>query len=173
MQTEQDQVKYLMSHSQQETPAQPAIPSKAVRVGRLKWLAEELCELANAWGIEFDLNNTGGTTDNFTAWPAPKPLFKEDSVEAIVEAYDASLDLIVFAIGNGVAMGTDLQPGWDEVHRSNLSKFTDGWMRVREDGKWIKGPNYSPPQLKGIIQQQLDVAKAKDKQLLLESQPPT
>jgi predicted HAD superfamily Cof-like phosphohydrolase len=35
---------------------------------------------------------------------------------------------------------------FDEVHRSNMSKLgPDGKPLYREDGKVLKGPNYSPP----------------------------
>ena len=150
-----------MVKAQQVTPDRPTLPEMDVRIGRLKWLAEELCELANAWGVEFDLNNRGTSTGNFAAWPAPKPQFT-DPVDAITEAYDASLDLIVFAVGNGVASGTELQPGWDEVHASNMSKFIDGYRR--EDGKWMKGPSYRPANLRPIIEAQLAAAKNRDSQ---------
>lgn len=161
MKTEQAQIHEFMVKAQQVTPDRPTLPEMAVRIGRLKWLAEELCELANAWGVEFDLNNRGTATENFAAWPAPKPQFT-DPVDAITEAYDASLDLMVFAVGNGVASGTELQPGWDEVHASNMSKFIDGYRR--EDGKWMKGPSYRPANLRPIIEAQLAAAKNRDSQ---------
>lgn len=164
MKTEQAQIHEFMVKAEQETPDRPTLPSMQVRIGRLKWLAEELCELANAWGVEIDLNNRGNTTGNFVATPVDNPQFT-DPVDAITEAYDASLDLIVFAVGNGVAMGTELQPGWDEVHSSNMSKFIDGYKR--EDGKWIKGPSYKPAQLAPIIRAQLEAAKERDRQRAL------
>lgn len=161
MKTEQDQIHEFMVKAQQATPDRPTLPPVQVRVGRLKWLAEELCELANAWGIEIDINNRHGATDNFIAFEAVKPMFT-NTTEAITQAYDASLDLIVFAVGNGVAMGTDLQPGWDEVHGSNMSKFIDGHRR--EDGKWMKGPSYRPARLAPIIEAQIAAAQERDKQ---------
>ena len=140
------------------------MPDMNVRVGRLKWIAEELCELANAYGLEIDLNNRGGSTNNFMAEPFKRPVFT-DPKDALTEAYDAVLDLMVFTVGTGVAMGTELEPGWEEVHRSNMSKFIDGWKRA--DGKWQKGPSYTPANLASIIDAQLEAASLKDKQLLL------
>lgn len=161
MKTEQAQIHEFMVKAQQVTPDRPTLPEMDVRIGRLKWLAEELCELANAWGVEFDLNNRGTSTENFAAWPAPQPQYT-DPIDAITEAYDASLDLIVFAVGNGVASGTELQPGWDDVHASNMSKFIDGYRR--EDGKWMKGPSYRPANLRPIIEAQLAAARNRDAQ---------
>lgn len=154
-----------MVKAEQTTPDRPTMPVMQVRIGRLKWIAEELCELANAYGVEIDVNNRGGSKDNFVATPMERPIFEENSIDALVEAYDAVIDLMVFAIGTGVAMGTDLEPGWEEVHRSNMSKFIDGWKRP--DGKWQKGPSYSPAKLRPIVLAQIEAAAAKDKQLLL------
>lgn len=154
-----------MVKAEQTTPDRPTTPTMAVRIGRLKWIAEELCELANAYGVEIDVNNRGGSKDNFVATIMERPIFEENSIDALVEAYDAVIDLMVFAIGTGVAMGTDLEPGWEEVHRSNMSKFIDGWKRP--DGKWQKGPSYSPAKLRPIVLAQIEAAAAKDKQLLL------
>lgn len=39
-----------------------------------------------------------------------------------------------------------------EVHRSNMSKLgDDGRPIYREDGKIMKGPNYSPPDLRAVL----------------------
>jgi len=154
-----------MVNAEQQIPDRPTLPSMQVRIGRLKWIAEELCELANAWGVNLQVDNDHGACDHFVATPFEKPLISDEET-AITEAYDASLDLIVFAVGNGVASGCQLQDGWDEVHRSNMSKFIDG--HKREDGKWIKGPSYSPAALAPIIRRQIEAAESRDKQLLLE-----
>ena len=43
-----------------------------------------------------------------------------------------------------------------EVHRANMSKLMpDGTVKRREDGKVLKGPNFSPPDLRPIIDQYL------------------
>jgi len=146
-----------MVHAEQAIPSKPCLPPLETRMGRLRWLAEELCELANAWGLEFETNNRGTAVDNFSCWAADKPMYDErdpaQALSAIVDAYDANIDLLVFTIGNGVASGTALEPGWQEVHGSNMSKFIDG--HKREDGKWIKGPSYRRANLKPIIEAQL------------------
>lgn len=165
MKKEQAQIHEFMAKAEQTAPDRPTMPTMQVRIGRLKWIAEELCELANAYGVEIDLNNRGGATNSFFAEPMKLPVFEEGSRAALKEAYDAVLDLMVFAVGTGVAMGTDLEPGWEEVHRSNMSKFVDGYKRP--DGKWQKGPSYIPANLGPIIDTQIEAAAAKDRQLLL------
>lgn len=62
---------------------------------------------------------------------------------------DAIADLLYVVLGTAVAHGIDIEPVFNEVHRSNMSKFIDGHRR--EDGKWIKGPSYSPANLAPII----------------------
>lgn len=67
----------------------------------------------------------------------------------LVAAYDATIDLKVTVEGTGVSMGTDLEPGWAEVHRSNESKFIG--IHECSPKKWPKGPHYSPPDLSPIL----------------------
>ena len=48
--------------------------------------------------------------------------------------------------------GIDLDECFSEVHRSNMSKLgEDGKPIYREDGKVMKGPQYSAPDLEGVI----------------------
>lgn len=70
-----------------------------------------------------------------------------------IEIADAIADLLYVVIGTAVAHGIDIEPIFNEVHRSNMSKFIDGYKR--EDGKWIKGPSYSPANLEPLIQKQM------------------
>lgn len=72
---------------------------------------------------------------------------------------DGCLDLIYVATGLIHALGLDPQPLWDEVQRSNMSKFTklpDGTYLVkrREDNKILKADGYTPPELERIIHDQ-------------------
>jgi|SRR5271165_4477122 len=70
----------------------------------------------------------------------------------LVAVADALGDLMYVILGYAVAHGIDLEPIFQEVHRSNMSKFIDGHRR--ENGKWIKGPSYSPANLQPIIEAQ-------------------
>ena len=70
----------------------------------------------------------------------------------IVEVADALTDILVVTYGAGVAFGIDLDKCFEEVHRSNMSKLSqEGKPIYNEFGKVMKGPNYSPPDLKKII----------------------
>lgn len=125
----------------QECPEKPVMPSREVRELRIKLIAEELCELAEAFGLQLFIDNDMGVQ-----------VYDSDDVPDLIAAADATTDLRVVVIGTDVAMGVDGEPCWAEVHRSNMSKFIDGHRR--EDGKWVKGPSYSPADLKGVIEQQ-------------------
>jgi predicted HAD superfamily Cof-like phosphohydrolase len=70
----------------------------------------------------------------------------------IVEIADALTDILYVVYGAGHAYGIDLDECFCEVHRSNMSKLgEDGKPIYREDGKVMKGPQYSPPDLEGVI----------------------
>ena len=70
----------------------------------------------------------------------------------LVDVADALTDLLVVVYGAGHAFGIDLNECFKEVHRSNMSKLgEDGKPIYREYGKVLKGPNYSEPDLKGIV----------------------
>lgn len=76
-----------------------------------------------------------------------------DQASSIEEIADALGDLLYVIYGAAVAHGIDLEPIFEEIHRSNMTKFIDGHRR--EDGKWVKGPSYSPANLKPIIESQM------------------
>ncbi len=66
----------------------------------------------------------------------------------LIEVADALADQLYILLGTMISHGmTDvIEDIFDEVHRSNMSKLgEDGKPIHREDGKVLKGPNYSPP----------------------------
>lgn len=77
-----------------------------------------------------------------------------DAVENkdLVGVADALTDILYVTYGAGHAFGIDLDKCFAEVQRSNMSKLDeDGKPIYREDGKVLKGPNYSEPDLKSIL----------------------
>ena len=70
----------------------------------------------------------------------------------LVEVADALTDILYVTYGAGHSFGVDLDKCFDEVQRSNMSKLgEDGNPIYNDSGKVMKGPNYSPPDLKKII----------------------
>jgi predicted HAD superfamily Cof-like phosphohydrolase len=71
-----------------------------------------------------------------------------------VEIADAIIDQMYLLIGYAINLQIEdkLEALFDEVHRSNMSKLDkDGNPIYREDGKVMKGENYSKPNLKDIL----------------------
>lgn len=61
-------------------------------------------------------------------------------------------DLLYVIYGTAVTFNLPLQEAFNEVHRSNMSKLgADGKPIYREDGKVMKGPNYSPADIEQVL----------------------
>jgi predicted HAD superfamily Cof-like phosphohydrolase len=76
-----------------------------------------------------------------------------ETVEAIergdlVEAIDGMCDLLCVVYGTAAEFGVDLEPFWDEVHRTNMAKAGGP---VREDGKRLKPEGWQPPDIAGVL----------------------
>lgn len=123
----------------------PTVASPDSRVLRLRLILEEAAELAQAAGLTIfvrsyaegeplvDINHSGGSPD-------------------IVGMADALGDLDYVVQGANLVFGLPAEAISSEIHRSNMSKLdADGKPIYREDGKVMKGPNYSPPALAAII----------------------
>lgn len=81
----------------------------------------------------------------------------------LVEITDALADQLYILLGTMVSHGLQdlIEDVFDEVHRSNMSKLgEDGKPIYREDGKILKGPNFSPPNIEKFLtagQSQLEI----------------
>lgn len=89
-------------------------------------------------------------------------LMDEENKEYIEACRDADLVGIADALGDQlyILCGTILKHGMQhkieevfaEIQRSNMSKLgEDGKPVFREDGKILKGPSYTPPQIAPIL----------------------
>lgn len=126
-----EQVKQFMTAFGQPVLTTPQIPSDEVVQLRLKLLSEELNELVAAW-------KAGDLTE---------------CADALVD-----IDYVLKGAVHDFGMGEIFDELSNEVHRSNMSKLgEDGKPIHREDGKVLKGPNYSKPNLLPILE------KGKDK----------
>ena len=69
------------------------------------------------------------------------------------EIADALTDILYVTYGAGCAYGFDLDKCFKEVQRANMSKLgKDGKPIYNDKGKVMKGPNYSPPNLKQFVE---------------------
>ena len=61
-------------------------------------------------------------------------------------------DLVIVSFGAAIEAGIDLNMVIRAVHASNMSKLgEDGKPIYREDGKVLKGPHYSAPNIKEVL----------------------
>lgn len=66
----------------------------------------------------------------------------------VIEAADALADLVYVVYGMAIESGMNLDSVLAEVQASNLSKLMpDGSVKLREDGKVLKGPNFFQPNI--------------------------
>jgi predicted HAD superfamily Cof-like phosphohydrolase len=118
-----DDVKNFMNIYEQEVKTKPSFPSEKIVQLRYDLIKEELDELSVA--------------------------IKDKD---IVEVADALTDLLYVVYGAGHSFGIDLDKCFAEVQRSNMSKLdNDGKPIYNENGKVMKGPNYSKPNLKQFL----------------------
>lgn len=138
MRKEQEQVLQFMIAAKQKCPNRPVVPEESIGRLRLSLILEETVELANALGFCCQFDHT-----DFSSMPEWKDK---------VQVADGIADLLYVVIGTAVACGIDIEPIFQEVHRSNMTKFIDGTFR--EDGKYVKGPNHSKPNIADILNAQ-------------------
>lgn len=74
----------------------------------------------------------------------------------IVEVADACGDLIWVILGLCNSLGIPIQPVWEEITSSNMSKTVDGKVIKRDDGKILKPDTYFPPNIEKVLKPQRD-----------------
>ena len=80
-------------------------------------------------------------------------LEKAMETKNLKEIADALTDILYVTYGAGYAYGINLDKCFKEVQRANMSKLgNDGKPIYNEKGKVMKGPNYSPPNLKQFVE---------------------
>ena len=68
----------------------------------------------------------------------------------LAEVADGCADLAVVTLGTAVACGFDLELVFTEVMRANNTKFRSG-ATFREDGKFVKSPDFEDPDVAGVL----------------------
>lgn len=66
----------------------------------------------------------------------------------LIQTIDGLCDLLCVTFGAAVEFGVDLDPFWDEVHRTNMAKQGGP---TRADGKKLKPEGWTPPDIEGIL----------------------
>jgi predicted HAD superfamily Cof-like phosphohydrolase len=68
----------------------------------------------------------------------------------MVEIVDGCADVIVVTTGTLSACGVADSAVQNEVDQANLRKFGPGSYK-REDGKWMKPPDFRPPDIEAVL----------------------
>ena len=81
--------------------------------------------------------------------------FKENSGKVTQETKMNILkelcDLQYVLSGFAVTFGLPIQPAFNRIHKSNMSKLENGKPLLSEWGKVLKGSNYKPPNLEDLV----------------------
>ena len=119
-----NKVRTFMKNFGQEVKKKPSFSSDKINKLRIDLIKEELEELQEAMK-----NND------------------------LLEVADALTDILYVTYGAGYAYGIDLDECFKEVQRANMSKLgRDGKPIYNENGKVMKGPDYTKPNLKKFVE---------------------
>ena len=107
---------------------------------RMSLIAEEFAELMGAvYGPRARAIIEAATAEAVAA---------DEGERDVIEAADALADLVYVVYGMAIESGMNLDLVLAEVQASNLSKLMpDGSVKLREDGKVLKGPNFFQPNI--------------------------
>lgn len=120
----------------------PTMPSEAERVMRCRLLLEEVLEVIQASGCVVKFLDD----DRMTAVSMP-----EAGTPPLASMAHELNDLLYVAYGGLAEAGVPLSV-FAEIHCANMSKLGgDGRPVLRADGKVMKGPNYRPPDVAGVL----------------------
>lgn len=135
------------------TADKPTIPAEQRVRFRLRLIAEEFFELVKATvrGSNDGLFDAIGDAEDALQWAIDQGPVNVD----LVELADAMADLDYVVEGTRLEYGIDGRPVAAEVHRSNMAKLgPDGRPIKRADGKTVKPPSWTPPDIEGVLRAQ-------------------
>lgn len=123
---------------------EPTPPQASTQAG---CVIEEVAELVEALGLySFDII---AVADELKQSSSLK-VSVTDNAQRVAIA-DACADIAVTIIGLCHMLGIDFEACLAEVNRSNYTKFENGKPVYGEYGKLAKGKDYTPPNLKEIV----------------------
>lgn len=178
----QEKVREFMLLMYQECPSKPTIPSEKIRILRAKLMLEEVLETIEAMGVTvlISIGNRPSNAEYVEILSNTPFEFDSEGIPNLDLIADGLADLdYVGPAGTAVAFGIDLEPIFDEVHRSNMSKLwtakevgeispqtyifynlnnnQERCFIVRNSaGKVIKSPSYEPAKITELICKQLE-----------------
>lgn len=135
-----------MQKAGQDTPPETLIPDNETRVLRAKLILEEALETVRALGVTVSTESGIDISTDDSAFR-----FEASGEVDLEEVVDGCADISVVTVGTLIAFGVDDEPVLEEVDSANLRKFEPGSYR-REDGKWMKPPDWTPPNIMKAVE---------------------
>ena len=109
-------------------------------------------QIANTSSLATRTRQRNLITEEFKEFLEADGLLFRDSPEFPANCLKELADLVYVCYQYAANMGWDLDEAMHRVHESNMSKLDEyGKPILREDGKVLKGPNYSPPNLEDLV----------------------
>lgn len=139
----QERVELFMAKAGQAVPDRPTIPDEETCRLRAKLILEEAMETIEALGFQVVMKPFDGEIE----------IGRKTHEPDLEQVVDGCADIQVVTTGTLSAFGVADADIMIEVDNNNLSKFGPGGYR-REDGKWMKPPTWTPPDIKGILEDQ-------------------
>ena len=146
----QKRVERFMHLAGQAVPETVTIPDEDTRLLRAKLILEEAFETINALGV--DVFCDGDITVPLQPCDI-ELLVSEDRDCDLFEVVDGCCDIMVVTTGTLSAFGVIDDLCQIEVDNANLRKFGPGGYK-REDGKWVKPPDWVQPDWKSVLSRQ-------------------
>ncbi len=123
MNSMQAKVKQFHDRYDLNDPAAPQIPPAEIRALRMRLILEE--------AREFDEASANGN---------------------LLDAIKELSDLLYVVLGAANAYGVDIEPFFNEVHRSNMTKiWPDGSIHKDSQGKVLKPSTYLPADIEAVL----------------------
>lgn len=137
-------VRQFMERAGQATRNTPQVPPRSELELRARLIMEEALETVRALGFTPRMSVYGSTVS------IESISFEPNSAPDLVGIADGCADVSVVTVGTLISCGIPDVELLRLVDESNLAKFGPGSYR-REDGKWCKGPHWTPPDIKGLL----------------------
>ena len=112
----QQDIVTLMKQFDQEVKESPEMPDVKTRLLRARLVFEEALEFVRACGCTVATEQGAAMIDRISVVPDPA------GAPDLTEYVDGCVDQLVVTYGALNAAGVKVEPAWDEVQRSNMSK---------------------------------------------------
>lgn len=151
----QKRIEKFMRLAGQEVPVEPTVPDNLTRLLRAKLIFEETMETIAALGVDVMVFPQSSGGDAVALYDGIYELkINPRRPPNMIEIADGCADISVVTIGTLSACGIADKSLLKEVDESNLRKFGPGG-RMRDDGKWIKPPDWKAPDIAGVLNGQM------------------